>query len=114
MPAGLEVDLSRLGEMMMDDSMQRVRRWASHGNLRQFYAELGARLAKEGYEIEIEGDTLTVYGVEKQGGFLGLGGRKIRQPKLKVVQHNDSVEVPEEDADPEFVALLAERLRSHH
>ncbi len=98
---------------MDETTLQKLRRWASHGTLRQFYAELDARLADEGYEIELEGDVLTVYSTEKEGGFLGIGGRKTKNICLRVIRNNDTVDIPEETAEPEFVEMLSERLQAH-
>jgi hypothetical protein len=97
----------------MDDNLLKLRRWASQGTLRQFYTEINARLADDKYEIELEGDVLTVYSVETQGGFLGIGGRKVREICLRVIANGEAVDIPEETADPEFVEMLAEKLRAH-
>jgi hypothetical protein len=95
----------------MDEHLQRLRRWMGRATMRQFYTELQAHLPTDEYELELEGDTLTVFHLEKRRGFLGLGARQVRRPCLQVIHHSDRIEVPEECADPAFVALLAEMLR---
>ena len=97
----------------MDEQLQILRRWASHGTMRQFYTELEARLTDENYKLELEGDTLTVYRSRREGGLFGLGGRRVREPVLAVIRRDDSVEIPEEHADPEFVQFLTETLGAH-
>ncbi len=96
----------------MDEHLQRLRRWIRNSTLRQFYTELDARLPKGAYALELEGDTLTVFRLEKSRGLLGIGARSIRRPCLAVVRHNDAIEISPESADPAFVALLAEMMRS--
>ncbi len=97
----------------MDEHLTKLRRWASQGTLRQFYTEINAKLSGDNYEVELEGDVLTVYSVETKGGFLGIGGRKTRQICLRVIATDDAADIPEETTDPEFVEMLAERLRAH-
>lgn len=97
----------------MEQELLKLRRWMSHGTARQFYTEIAYKIANEGYKAEIKDDTVTVYRVKKQGGFLGIGGRKITTPVLVVTQRDDEVEIDETHADPEFLSLLSTLLRAH-
>lgn len=97
----------------MEDELRKIRNWASHGTLKQFYAEIAAKLSKQGYITELEGNTLTCYRVRKEGGFLGIGRRTIKEPVLKAVQEGNEVRIPAESANPDFVHLLAGLLKQH-
>jgi hypothetical protein len=46
----------------MDDQIVRLRRWASRGNMPRLYTELALRLTSDGYELELQGEELTIYG----------------------------------------------------
>jgi len=97
----------------MEEELRTIRSWASHGTLRQFRTEISAKVAEDGYQVKLEGDTLTVYKIRKEGGFLGIGARKIEEPVLKVVGEGAGMTIPEESADEEFVRLLAPKLTQH-
>jgi len=97
----------------MDDVLQKIKNWASHGTPRQFLTEVSAKIAPEGYQAELEGGVLTCYRAVKKGGFLGMGGSKNKQVVLRVVWEHDQVQVPKESADPEFVRLLGSLLKHH-
>jgi len=97
----------------MEEELHKVRTWASHGTLRQFYTEVSAKLADEGYKVNLEGGTLTVYKVHKEGGFLGIGARKIEESVLVVTGEGAELEIPPETADAEFVGLLGAKLKQH-
>jgi len=85
----------------------------SHGSPRQFYSEIAYKIEPRGYEAEIDGETVTCYRVKKQGGLLGIGARRVRTPVLVLTKKGASIEIDEEHADPEFVALLGELLKAH-
>ena len=98
----------------MDEKTRKILAWATHGTSRQFYTEVSAKVAGLGYLTEVESDTLTCYRVRKEGGFLGIGARKIREPVLRVVYHGEGqAEIPEDCVDPEFVDLLEGLLKPH-
>ena len=97
----------------MEDELGRIRAWASHGTIRQFYSEVISKVSGEGYQVEVEGNTLTCFKTRKQGGFLGIGRRTIKESVLQVVREGDVVTIPEESADEEFVKLLASKLSQH-
>lgn len=94
----------------MEEALHELRRWASHGTLRQSYLELEARLAGEGYQLELEGDTLTVYAIKRKRGFLGIGKKETKIPCLLLVRKGDPIDIPAESADAVFIALLLEKL----
>lgn len=100
----------------MDDDLRKIQSWAMHGTVRQVYADMAARLTTEGdYEAELEadGETIGFYRVTKQGGFLGIGGKMVREPVLTVIRQGEEVLIPEEPRDEEFVHLLAQKLEAH-
>ncbi|NLX37180.1 MAG: hypothetical protein GXY68_10880 [Chloroflexi bacterium] len=97
----------------MEQDLLKLRRWMSHGSARQFYTEIAYKIVDQGYEAEIIGNTVTCYLVKKQGGFLGIGARKVKTPVLVVTQRDHEVDIDARNADPEFVAGLTELLRAH-
>jgi hypothetical protein len=96
----------------MDDQLQRLRRWASRGTMPRLYTELALRLAGEGYELELQGEELTIYGRRKPAGWRGWFSRSSRRALLRLVRYDGTVAIPEESADPAFVALLLERVKT--
>ena len=94
----------------MEDALHRIQVWASHGTMKQFSAEVIAKLSKAGMEAELNGDTLTCYKVERKGG---LFGKKERRPVLSIIRKGNEVTIPRESADPEFVEQLAILLKQH-
>ena len=97
----------------MEEELRTIRGWASHGTLRQFRTEISGKVAADGYRVQLQGDTLTVYRIRKEGGFLGIGARKIEEPVLVVIGEGANMTIPEESADEEFVRLLAPKLKQH-
>ena len=97
----------------MQDELFKIHVWASHGTMKQFSAEVIAKLSKIGYNADLNGDTLTCYKIESQGGFLGIGARKTKKTVLKIIRKGSDVDIPESEADPEFVAQLSELLKQH-
>ena len=97
----------------MEDELQKIKNWSSHGTLRQFYTEVSAKAASMGYKAELTGNTITFYRTHKAGGFLGIGARTIKEPVLKIIRHDDTVEIPEDSVDPEFLKELAGSLKQH-
>ncbi len=98
----------------MEEELREVRNWANHGTLGQFYNEVIAHTADEGYEAEMNNGVVTCYRVHREGGFLGIGGHKEKEVVLKAIDEEDgSISVPIESADEEFVTLLASRLVQH-
>lgn len=98
----------------MEDELREIEHWANHGTLGQFYNEIIAHAGDEGYEAEMNGNVVTCYRVHREGGFLGIGGRKEKEIVLKAIDNEDgTISVPKESADEEFVMLLADRLEQH-
>lgn len=97
----------------MDDAILKIKNWASHGTLRQFYMEIAAKVRPLGYEVVLEGEAIVFRKVSREGGFLGLFGRRVEKEMLRVIRHDDQVEIPEASADPEFVSMLAGLLKQH-
>jgi hypothetical protein len=94
----------------MDDQIVRLRRWASRGNMPRLYTELALRLTSDGYELELQGEELTIYGHRRPAGWRGWLQRPRRCALLRLVRHDGQVAIPQESADPAFVALLLERI----
>ena len=97
----------------MEDELRKIQNWASHGTLRQFYAEINAKVSNLGYEVEVKGNTLTCSAVRKEGGFLGIGARKIKDTVLQVIRDNETVTIPEASVNKEFLHTLADLLTQH-
>lgn len=97
----------------MEDSVRKIQVWASHGTLRQFFAELSAKLTNLDAQCELEGNTITCYRGTKTGGFLGIGARKVKTPLLKITREGDRIIIADEPLDREFVDRLAEELKAH-
>lgn len=97
----------------MEDALHSIRVWSSHGTIRQFASEIAGKIAKIGYVAELEGDTLTCYRVVKQGGVLGIGARKVKQPVMKFIRKGDGVEVVEDAIDQTFLTELVGLLKQH-
>lgn len=97
----------------MEDTLHKIQVWASHGTLRQFLYEVSAKIAAHGYQAALEGDTLTCFKVRKEGGFLGIGARKVREPVFKLTRKGEEIEIDPNAIDEEFVTLLASLLKQH-
>jgi hypothetical protein len=97
----------------MEAELQKIKRWSSHGTLRQFYAEVSAKALTKGYRTELDGNTITFYRTRKEGGLLGIGARTIKEPVLRIIRHDDTVEIPEDIVDEKFVRELADSLKQH-
>ena len=97
----------------MDETLRKVMLWASHGTPRQFYYELVARLSGEGYEVDLEDDVLTVFKSHREGGFLGIGGRKVKEVSLEISYHGDEATITKESANAELLEYLSSALEAH-
>lgn len=96
----------------MDDHLERLRRWASHASMPRLYTELALRLAGDGYELEFEGEVLTVYAHLRAPGLRGWLRRPVRSPVMRLVRQGGLVTVAGDQVDPAFVAHLLDRLRT--
>ena len=97
----------------MDESVRKIQVWASHGTLRQFFAELSAKLLNLGAQCKLEGSTITCYREEKTGGFLGIGAKKTVIPLLRLTRDGDQISIDEDALDLEFVEQLAQEFQAH-
>ena len=97
----------------MEEQLHTLRNGIGHGTLRQFYTEIGTKLTEQGYEVDLGENTLTCYSVRKEGGFLGIGARTVREPVLQVIKDGTEVQIREDKRDDEFVQLLLSLLTQH-
>ena len=98
---------------MDEKKLHKLCNWISHGTLQQFFTEVSPKLLAQGYETDLVGEKLTCYSVEKQGGFLGIGVRKVRKPVLEVMREGDEVTINEETLDSQFVEIVLGLLHTH-
>lgn len=97
----------------MEEELQKIKNWSTRGTIRQFYAEVSAKAEAAGARTELDGNTVTFYRVRKEGGFLGIGGRTVKEPVLKIIRQDDTVDIPEDSVDQEFLHQFAQSLRAH-
>ncbi|MBN1400989.1 MAG: hypothetical protein JXA74_09130 [Anaerolineae bacterium] len=97
----------------MKEALQEIMGWANRGTLHQFALEAAARLDDDTYQVEREGDKLTIHRLEKRGGVLGIGAETVRVPVLEFYTQGEVVEIREETADGEFVTEFAGLLTGH-
>ena len=96
----------------MEEKLQKIQAWASHGSLAQFHREVAGRISNDGYTVEVGDDKLSFYKPRKEGGFLGLFAKTIKEPMLEVIRTGGDI-VLSETANEEFVDLLAGVLGAH-
>lgn len=94
----------------MDDQVRRLRRWASHASMPRLYTELALHLAGDGYEMELQGEELTIFGQRRPPGLKGWFSKPDRVALLRLIRQGGQVTVSDEPADPALVALLLHRL----
>jgi hypothetical protein len=99
----------------MEDQLLEMRHWATRGTVRQFFAELSARVSTNPeYQCEMtDEESIACYRIRKEGGFLGIGAKTVREPVLEIYRHGEEVTIPEETADAEFLSWLMEQLQPH-
>lgn len=97
----------------MEDALHKIQNWASHGTMRQFLAEISAKVAEEGYEVAVDGAALVCSRVHKEGGFLGIGAKKISEPVLRIEYEDGLANIAPEPVDAEFVTYLSGLLGAH-
>ena len=97
----------------MEEIIERIATWASHGTLAQFQMEIDGYLKSEGYDSELQGDELLFYRPRKKGGFLSIGAKTIKEPMMKISRAEGEVRVLPEPVDEEFVRYLNSCLRQH-
>jgi len=97
----------------MQEILDRIARWASHGTLSQFQAEVGGYLRIKGYVSEVQGEELLIYRPRKEGGFLGIGAKTVKEPLMRISRSESTVRVLPEPLDEELVYYLNSCLRQH-
>ena len=97
----------------MEEILERIAIWASHGTLAQFRTEIDGYLKRGGYDSELQDDELLFYRPRKGGGFLGLGAKTIKEPMMRISRAEGKVRILPEPLDEEFVQYLNSCLRQH-
>lgn len=97
----------------MEEILERIAAWASHGTLAQFQTEIDGYLKKEGVDSELQEDGLLFYRARKAGGFLGIGAKTIKDPLMKISSVEGELRVLPEPLDEEFAQYLSSCLRQH-
>jgi len=97
----------------MEEILERIATWASHGTLAQFGTEIDGYLKAGKYDSELQDDGLLIYRTRKEGGFLGVGAKTIKDPVMKLSKTEEGVVVLPEPLDKEFAQYLATCLRQH-
>jgi hypothetical protein len=98
----------------VDDALRHILSWANRGTMSQFYTVVSAKLSADAKrDVERVGDTLTFFSVRKKGGFLGIGGRTVRDPALRLTQEGDRIVTADDPLDTDFAMGLARLLPEH-
>jgi hypothetical protein len=97
----------------MEEILERIATYVSHGSLPQFRTEIGGYLTSRGYDSEIQAEELLIYRPHKEGGFLGIGAKTIKEPLLRISTAGGSVTIPEDPRDEELVQYLNSVLHQH-
>ncbi|MEA3346367.1 MAG: hypothetical protein U9Q78_09055 [Chloroflexota bacterium] len=97
----------------MEEILEKISRWASRGTLAQFQTEIEGYLRDEGCGSDLQGDELLIYREHKEGGFLGIGGKTIREPVMRISESDGKIRVLSEPLDEEFARYLSNCLRPH-
>ena len=105
--------VATMGGAEMEDALHKIQTWAGHGTVRQFLAEISGKIAGGGYEVAIDGEALVCSRVRKEGGFLGIGAKKISEPVLRIEYEDGLAKVASEPVDAEFVSYLSGLLGDH-
>ena len=97
----------------MEELRERIATWASHGTLAQFRMELDGYLKGEGYDSEVQGEELVIFKRRKEGGFLGIGAKTIKEPRLRISRAGGAARILPEPFDEELVRFIGSCLREH-
>ena len=97
----------------MEEILERIATWASHGTLAQFRTEIDGYIKSAKYDSELQDDELLIYRQRKEGGFLGIGAKTIKDPVMKLSRTETGVAVLPEPLDEEFAQYLITCLRQH-
>jgi len=91
----------------MEEYLATIAGWFVKGTLTQFQIAFKHYLASEGYAVERQGDALLFYRIRKEGGFLGIGRKTLKEPVMKIIEGEEGVQIPPKPLDEEFVQRLA-------
>jgi len=97
----------------MEDKLHKLRNWISHGSMQQFFTEVSPKLLTMGYETDLVGDKLSIFRVEKQGGFLGIGAKKVRTAVLEATRQGDDIQIADASLDPSVVDVILGFMHAH-
>ena len=97
----------------MEEKLQKIQGWASHGSLAQFHREVAGKISDDGYTVELGDDRLSFYKTRKEGGILGLFAKTVKETVLEIVRTGGDTVLSRETADEEFVNLLEGVLGAH-
>jgi len=97
----------------MEEYLERITGWFVRGTLAQFQIAVEHHLAGDGYTVERDGDALLFYRTHKEGGFLGIGKKTVKEPVMKITRGEDGVQIAPEPLDREFAQYLANYLAQH-
>ena len=99
----------------METELQQIAAWARNGTLGQFCTKVSARIGENGYQAELEGDTLTFCRIGKQGGLLGIGGRRTSECVMQITCTDDQMLIPDEFLDElQDATIVPVNARSRH
>ena len=98
----------------MNRDLHVIEEWANHGTLRQFAAELSARLSeRQEYQVVLKDNTIQVIKRTYEGGLLGIGKHKEEEIVLEGVEVDGNMTVRQLTADGELVEYLTKALHAH-
>jgi len=97
----------------MEEKLHKLRNWISHGSMQQFFTEVSPKLLALGYETDLVGGKLSIFRVEKQGGFLGIGAKKVRTAVLETTRQGDDIEIDSTTVDPAIVDVILGFMHAH-
>jgi len=98
----------------VESHMDELLRWANMGTLRQFALEAEARLQSQGsYTVRADDDSMVVMETYRTGAILGIGGEEHERVVFAAREEEGKTIIDEEQADNEFLAMLAGLLEGH-
>lgn len=96
--------------MDKQEALEAIETWTRRGNLRQVKTEVEAHLG-EGETVTMDGNTLTFTRIRKEGGFLGIRAKTIKDTLLVITVKDGTVQILPEPQDQAFVKQLANALK---
>lgn len=97
----------------MEEILDRIATWATHGSLPQFRAEIDGNLKSRGYDSEVRGEELVIFRPRKEGGFLGIGAKTVKEPLMRISRAGGTARVLPEPLDEELARYLNSCLVEH-